>query len=408
MLVKKWHPDHHHSEPYENRALAEKKFREIDEAYRRISGRWKKTARPGRFSKIATAPGTSPFHDSHRPGAKPRTNPSALSRVKIGIQIVSKTRIILPALLLLAATAFIFTQFTSFSPNRAVDTETKESLESPVSGYNASGAPSGLGGPLSHRRPGSGETIDERPEDSSQSPVSVLNSSGASRGQRGLFSEDRPNHGPGGAIDPFLNFTPDLLNLQPRATSSFFTLGSTSSEVLAVQGTPSRVQGQTWTYGLSEVEFRNGRVSRFNNFDGSLRVNMQPEGPEGGVQPDHITIGSSEQQVLAVQGTPTRVEGNKWFYGFAEIVFKNGRIAEYDNYFGALKMRIVPSQSDSKPSKDVFTIGSSPDEVLAVQGTPTAIHGNRWSFDFASVVFREGKVHSVTDAGGTLRFSAPQ
>ena len=44
-LVKKWHPDHHHTKPYETRALAEKKFREIDEAYRRIARSWAQTPR---------------------------------------------------------------------------------------------------------------------------------------------------------------------------------------------------------------------------------------------------------------------------------------------------------------------------------------------------------------------------
>ena len=36
-LAKKWHPDRHQTASYEARALAEEKFREIDEAYRRIS-----------------------------------------------------------------------------------------------------------------------------------------------------------------------------------------------------------------------------------------------------------------------------------------------------------------------------------------------------------------------------------
>jgi hypothetical protein len=89
-------------------------------------------------------------------------------------------------------------------------------------------------------------------------------------------------------------------------------------------------------------------------------------------------------------------------------VFKNGRVVEYDNYFGNLKIRLLPaSLSGPEPPKN-FTIGSTPEEVLAVQGTPTAIHGNQWSFDFAIVIFRDGKVHSVTSSDGTLRFIAPE
>ena len=416
-LVKKWHPDRHHLESYESRALAEEKFREIDEAYRRISGRWKETARPTGFSRKAAGLATKSFQGSQRPGAKPRTDSAARSRVKIDLKLLSRAKIVLTVLLLLAAAAFILTRLPPFSPHRAVDTENKDSLQPPVPELNtpestfpgqASGAgPGGRTGLLSDDQPRRNGAADNRSNNGLQLPGPRLHTTGAgTNARKGLFSDERS--GQGWAADRLLSLPPDLFNPRPAAPSSFFTLGSTSSEVLAVQGTPSRVQGQTWTYGLCEVQFRNGRVWQFNNFDGSLRVRMQPEVAEGRAQPDHITIGSSEQEVLALQGTPTRVEGNKWFYGFAEIVFKNGRIAEYDNYFGTLKMRIIPSRSGSERSKDVFRIGSSPDEVLAVQGTPTAIHGNRWSFEFASVLFREGKVHSVTDAGGTLRFAAPE
>jgi hypothetical protein len=133
---------------------------------------------------------------------------------------------------------------------------------------------------------------------------------------------------------------------------------------------------------------------------------MQPEIPKDREIPPHVTIGSSEDEVLLVQGTPTKVEDNRWFYGFAELVFKNGRVAEYDNYFGRLKMRILPS-AQSEPPKQFFTIGSTQDEVLDIQGTPTSIHGNRWSFNFAVVTFLDGKVNTVANADESLRFIAP-
>jgi hypothetical protein len=121
--------------------------------------------------------------------------------------------------------------------------------------------------------------------------------------------------------------------------------------------------------------------------------------------PAYITIGSSEDEVLLVHGTPTRVEDNKWFYGFAELVFRNGRVAEYDNYFGRLKIRVLPSTQSERPGR-FFTIGSTQDEVLEAQGTPTSIHGNHWSFDFAVVFFQDGKVQSVANADESLHFIA--
>ncbi|MGA3117546.1 MAG: J domain-containing protein [Syntrophobacteraceae bacterium] len=370
-LVKKWHPDRHYSKPYETRAFAEKKFREIDEAYRHISGSWKKTprlagGRAGSEDRRAPGPGTGPYA-AQRPGTKARATPSTRIRAKIDIRPFSGAKIVVPVLLL-AAAVFILTQLPSFFPDNAVDKET-------------------LGPP----------TVEHSPE--ARGPDSPKPSEAT---------------GPQPSVDltapPSSVAPPALLEPQPAPPSAFFTIGSPASEVLSIQGSPSRIQGQTWTYGLSEIQFRNGRVWKFNNFDGSLRVRMQPSVPEDPAPaPAYITIGSSEEEVLLVQGTPTRVERDKWFYGFSELVFKNGRVVEYDNYFGNLKIRVLPSAlSGPEPSGNFFTIGSTPDEVLALQGTPTAIHGDRWSFDFAVVIFRDGKVHDVTSSDGTLRFIAPK
>ncbi len=361
-LVKKWHPDRHYSKPYETRAFAEKKFREIDEAYRHITGSWEKTQH---FAGRRASRGTGP-PAPQRPRTKARVTPFARIRAKIDIRLFSRAKIVVPVLLF-AATVFILTQSPSFFPDNSVDTKT-------------------LGPPA----------VELSPE--ARDPNSPKQSEATGPQPSVDLTATPPSVAP-----------PALLEPQPAAPSAFFTLGSTASEVLSIQGSPSRIQGQTWTYGLSEIQFRNGRVWKFNNFDGSLRVRMQPSVSEDRVPPAHITIGSSEEEVLLVQGTPTRVEGDKWFYGFSELVFKNGRLVEYDNYFGSLKIRVLPSVlSEPEPPRNFFTIGSTPDDVLALQGTPTAIHGDRWSFNFAVVIFRDGKVHDVTSSDGTLRFIAPK
>jgi len=41
---------------------------------------------------------------------------------------------------------------------------------------------------------------------------------------------------------------------------AYFTVGSTKSDVIRIQGPPNKVAGNVFTYGLSEVYFRNGRV----------------------------------------------------------------------------------------------------------------------------------------------------
>jgi hypothetical protein len=360
-LVKKWHPDHHHTQPYEIRALAEKKFREIDEAYRRIARSWAKTPRFVKPTPAASRGKSAPAQ--RKATTRVREASSLRSRTGINFRSFFKGKIILPALLLTAA-IFILTQIPSFLPDKADDTET----HGPKVAENPAG--------------------DKNP---------------------GIQEPSEPTHPPASAnlvLPPPPVSPPPRLQPQPETPSTFFTLGSTSSEVRNIQGDPSRVQGQTWTYGLSEVQFRNGRVWRFDNFDGSLRVRMRPASSGDREIPAYITIGSSEDEVLLVHGTPTRVEDNKWFYGFAELVFRYGRVAEYDNYFGRLNIRVLPSAQSEQPGR-FFTIGSTRNEVLEAQGTPTSIHGNRWSFDFAVVSFQDGKVQSVANADESLHFIAP-
>jgi len=190
---------------------------------------------------------------------------------------------------------------------------------------------------------------------------------------------------------------------------SSFSLGATPEEILRVQGTPDRIRGQTWIYGLSEISFKDGRIARYNNFGGELRVHMAPNGKPPVPPLQWFTLGTTSDDVLGVQGTPTRVEGSKWYYGFSEIVFKNGRVEGFDNYFGILKVKMLPSASvvEGTP-RPHFTVGSSMDDVLAVQGTPSSIRGNVWFYQFSNVLFRNGKVQNAVDTAGVLRFVLPE
>ncbi len=345
-LVKKWHPDRHQLEPYESRVLAEEKFREIDEAYRRIS---KNRGKASPFRR----PAGGDFSAARPAAPKPRTAFRFNRRPGSGTRLFAGTQRVQPATLSLAVAAFIlillFPLLLDIGTYRPIRVQKK-----------AKGHP---------------------PIEETHAPV---------RPQTALPA--RAPH-------------PALPKPGPAASVHFFTLGSSASRVLEVQGRPGRILGDTWIYGLSDVRFSNGRVCGYDNFGESLRVRIVP-GAHKGSYPHHITIGSTKQQVLLVQGTPTRVAGNRWYYGFAELIFMNGLVTGYDNYFGTLKMRILPSTPSGHGKRaSFFTKGSTPDEVLAAQGTPTAVHGNRWSYNFDYVFFRDGKVSGVLDADGALNFA---
>ncbi len=187
----------------------------------------------------------------------------------------------------------------------------------------------------------------------------------------------------------------------------YFSLGSPQDEVLRIQGAPGKVRGQVWVYGLSEVGFKEGRVARYDNFNGNLQVRLMPSESAPNPPPETFTLGSTADEVLLVQGTPTRVDEYRWYFGFSVITFKNERVAGFDNSFGDLKVRMTPSASSTDSRKDYFSIGSSQDEVIEVQGTPTKVQGSSWFYQLSSVLFREGKVHSVNDSSSSLNFRPP-
>lgn len=188
---------------------------------------------------------------------------------------------------------------------------------------------------------------------------------------------------------------------------TYFSLGSSQDDVLRVQGVPDKIHSQTWIYGLSEVHFKDHRVDRYNNFDGTLKVRLLPLQPAAKV-PAFFTLGSTKNEVIAIQGTPTRILGRTWYYGFSTIRFKDGRVKGFDNFFGNLKIRMLPSARDGSSREGrFFTIGSTADEVLAVQGTPTRVQGHTWFYHFSNILFRHGKVKYVFDSSGNLRFISP-
>ncbi|MBW1975356.1 MAG: DnaJ domain-containing protein [Deltaproteobacteria bacterium] len=186
----------------------------------------------------------------------------------------------------------------------------------------------------------------------------------------------------------------------------FFSLGSTKQQVMAVQGPPDRVYGRAWYYGLSMLFFEGDRVVGYDNFDGRLRIRLVPRKLPQTI-PSWFTLGSSKDEVLLVQGTPTRVFRSVWYYGLDKVFFKNGRVVGYDNFTGRLNVRLVPSSSVFTSDKRLFTIGSTPDEVIAVQGTPTRVQRNRWYYGLSEVIFRKGHVAWVNNIGKNLKFMSP-
>lgn len=64
---------------------------------------------------------------------------------------------------------------------------------------------------------------------------------------------------------------------------------------------------------------------------------------------DYFTVGSTTDEVVAVQGSPTSVSTvgkfTTYYYGSAAVDFKNGKVTEYSNWGRKLKVRKIPKRS---------------------------------------------------------------
>jgi serine/threonine protein kinase len=127
-----------------------------------------------------------------------------------------------------------------------------------------------------------------------------------------------------------------------RVIGSFFTLGSSKDEVLAIQGTPRSISGSTFWYEYSTVEFKDDRVSSWSNISKNLKVRLAPA--SGVVAKQSFTLGSTKDEVLAVQGTPKSISGSTFWYEYSTVEFKGDRVSSWSNISKNLKVNLPPAR----------------------------------------------------------------
>lgn len=179
-------------------------------------------------------------------------------------------------------------------------------------------------------------------------------------------------------------FQKDHLLLPIDWNKEYITLGSSEDEVIAVQGKPDYIHRYKWgghsliyydNYGEgSSVRFEKGRVTGWHISTMPLKVKLVPD--ENTVVKDYFTIGSTLDEVAAVQGTPDYLSyPYSLLYGSSKVSLKDGRVASWQNTTAnPLKVRLLPKQKTI--NKGYFTLESTKDEVLAVQGTPDSFFGD--------------------------------
>jgi curved DNA-binding protein CbpA len=121
----------------------------------------------------------------------------------------------------------------------------------------------------------------------------------------------------------------------------------------------------------------------------------------------YITLGSTRDEVLTQQGTPTAATEDKLVYGRSELDFKHNRVIGWkiDPVSSPIRVKLWPG-SAVDPGLDFFTIGDSKDVVLAVQGTPTAFSADKFEYGGSAVYFQDNLVVSWKSDPGSIPLRA--
>jgi hypothetical protein len=121
-----------------------------------------------------------------------------------------------------------------------------------------------------------------------------------------------------------------------------------------------------------------------------------------------ITAGLSKSEVIATQGAPTSESGNELDYGSSKLYFSNDALIGWKIDPGSpIHVKLWP---DAMVNPDLrwFRVGSSKNDVIAVQGTPTFLSENTFGYGASEVHFQDNHVVSwKSDPSAPLRTSTP-
>jgi hypothetical protein len=105
-------------------------------------------------------------------------------------------------------------------------------------------------------------------------------------------------------------------------------LGSTFGEVYTIQGVPNSTQGDTWHYGKSQIRFAQGKVISWEeHVDNPLRIDRDQAILR---RERFFGVGSTKDEVRAVQGAPVTETDNVWYYAPSKVYFEHNRVVRWE------------------------------------------------------------------------------
>ncbi len=104
-----------------------------------------------------------------------------------------------------------------------------------------------------------------------------------------------------------------------------------------------------------------------------------------------FTIGSSREQVLEIQGSPTRISHDAWYYGKSKVYFANGAVIRWKNDpDNPLQVDLTASIPSSQLTS--ISVGSTKAQVRAIQGRPLRESDREWDYGSSKVYFNRDRV----------------
>ena len=128
----------------------------------------------------------------------------------------------------------------------------------------------------------------------------------------------------------------------PHVPMPYVTVGLTKDEVITVMGSPISSSVNTLLYRDAAFYLRGGSVVGWevNPALIPLRVKLWPTGhPDPRVTT--FSLGSSKNDVIAVQGTPTVLSENKLAYGGSEVFLEGGRVIGWNDNHASERLRVA-------------------------------------------------------------------
>jgi hypothetical protein len=121
----------------------------------------------------------------------------------------------------------------------------------------------------------------------------------------------------------------------------------------------------------------------------------------------YITIGSTRDEVLTQQGPPTASTEDKLVYGRSELYLKDGVVTGWriDPVSDPIRVKLWP-QGPVDTSQQFFTVFSTKDDVLVIQGTPTAFSKDKFEYGGSEVYFQNDRVVRWKNDPGSMPLKA--